>query len=275
VVVTVHDISYTANPEWFSSRDRLVLSTTVPWSIRRSAGVITVSKTCRTQIVDHYRVPEGKVVSIPNAAGPAASPLTDAAAREELTGLGIDPERPYLLAVGNLQPRKNLPRLMEAFRLLVEAGANLDLVVAGPQHYRADQVLAAARQASDRIRFTGYLTDRQLAACYRRAEVFVFPSLFEGFGIPALEAMAHGTPVVCSGGGALEDVCERAAVYFDPWNVESISDALRRVHGDERLREKLSRAGREREQEFSWRRSAELTLAVYEAAASGWSLRAD
>jgi glycosyltransferase involved in cell wall biosynthesis len=269
LVITVHDISFATHPEWFSNRDRVMLSTAVPWSIRKAARIITVSETCRAEIVERYRVPEGKVVAIPNAAGAAALPIGEAEAKAELGALGIDPSRPYLLAVGNLQPRKNLPRLLEAFRLIVERGHDLDLVVAGVQRYRGAEVIAGARDLGNRVHFPGYLTDRQLAACYHSAEVFVFPSLFEGFGIPALEAMAHGVPVACSGGGALEDVCGPAAVYFDPLEVESITATLERVLSDRRLREELGRSGRVREREFSWSRSAELTLSVYEAAMSG------
>jgi len=267
VVVTVHDISFIAHPEWFSARDLRVLSMTVPWSMRRAARIVTVSELCRREIVEHYRVSEERVVAIPNAAGPAAQPLTRAEAEDELGKLGLDLGRPYLLAVGNLQPRKNLARLIEAFRRLPEGGLDVDLVIAGPRHFQAEVVLAAGREAGERIHFTGYLADRQLAACYRRAEAFVFPSLFEGFGIPALEAMAQGIPVASSSAGALPEVCGDAALYFDPLDVASIEDALRRILTDVDLRAGLVQAGRARERGYSWKRSAERTLAVYRAAA--------
>ncbi len=273
VVVTVHDISYVAHPEWFSKRDLRVLSATVPLSIRKARRVITVSEICREQIIEHYRVPRDKVVAIPNAAGPAASPLSDEAAHQELSALGLDPQRPYVLAVGNLQPRKNLIRLITAIRRMAAAGLDISLVIAGPEHYRAEEVLAAAREATERIRFTGYLTDRQLAACYSCAAAFAFPSLFEGFGIPALEAMAHGVPVVCSEVEALREVCGDAALYFDPFDVDSISEALTRAITDSQLRIDLSRQGRVRAAQFSWLQSAQQTLAVYEQAARPTSLR--
>jgi alpha-1,3-rhamnosyl/mannosyltransferase len=128
-------------------------------------------------------------------------------------------------------------------------------------------VLGAAREIAGQIRFTGYVTDRQLAACYSGATVFAFPSLFEGFGIPLLEAMAHGVPVVCSNAGAFPEVCADAALYFDPLDVDSMADALRRVVTDSELRLELVRKGQAREAEFSWRRSAEQTLAVYRQSA--------
>ena len=267
IVVTVHDISFVEHPEWFSRRDLRVLSTTVPMSIRKARRVITVSELCREQIIDHYRVPPEKVVAIPNAAGPAAMALSDEDARRELAAMGLDSKRPYALAVGNLQPRKNLIRLIGAIRSVAAQGIDLDLLVVGPEHYRAEEVLGEAREAAERIKFTGYITDRQLAACYSCASVFAFPSLFEGFGIPLLEAMAHGVPVVCSKAGAFPEVCGDAALYFDPLDVDSIADALTRVVKDGALRLELIRKGRAREREFTWRRSAESTLAVYRQSA--------
>jgi glycosyltransferase involved in cell wall biosynthesis len=273
IVVTVHDISYATHPEWFSKRDLRVLSATVPLSIRRARQVITVSDVCRNQIIEHYHVPPEKVAAIPNAAGPAGNRLRDETAHEELAALGLDPRRPYVLAVGNLQPRKNLVRLIGAMSKIVAAGLDVDLLIAGPEHYRAEEVLSAGRDAARRIRFTGYITDRQLAACYSRATVFAFPSLFEGFGIPALEAMAHGVPVVCSNAGALPEVCGEAALYFDPLDVDSMADALMRVITDSALRTELSRLGRAREQQFTWLGSAQRTLRVYEKAAQRTTMR--
>ena len=266
LVVTVHDISFVSHPEWFSQRDIRVLSRTVPWSMRSAKRVITVSELCRSEIIEHYGVPAEKVVCVPNAAGPAADPISDVDAEAEISKLGLDSARQYVLAVGNLQPRKNLVRLFSAFRSVVASGLDVDLVIAGPEHYKAADVLDAAHEARSRIRFTGYLSDRQLAACYARAAAFVFPSLYEGFGIPALEAMAHGVPVVSSQGGALPEVCGDAAMYFEPINVAAMANAIHQALTDTQLRERLISAGRARVQEFTWRRSAEKTLAVYEEA---------
>jgi glycosyltransferase involved in cell wall biosynthesis len=266
VVVTVHDVSYIEHPEWFSQRDLFVLSRTVPWSMQKAARVITVSDLCRTEIIDHYRVPSDKVVVVPNAAGPAGEPIPEADTRDAIAALGLDSKRQYVLAVGNLQPRKNLVRLFSAFRSVVASGLDVDLVVAGPKHYKAEDVLDAAKEAKSRIRFTGYLSDQQLAACYSLASVFVFPSLYEGFGIPALEAMAHGVPVVASTGGALPEVCGDAALYFDPIDVGAAANAIHRGLTDTLLRTELIRAGHAKERDFSWRRSAEKTLAAYKGA---------
>lgn len=140
-------------------------------------------------------------------------------------------------------------------------------MIVGPEHYRADLVREAASTVLDRVRFTGYLSHRQLAACYACATVFAFPSLFEGFGIPALEAMAHGTPVACARAGALPEVCGDAALYFDPLDVPAMAAALKRILEDPQLRAQLAAAGRRREKQFTWHGAAEQTLDVYRAAA--------
>lgn len=267
IVVTVHDICYATNPEWFSTRDLRVLSTLVPWSIRRAAHVITDSESARGQIMERYSVPAEKISSIPIGPGPGAQPLTQDEARAEMAALGLGLTRPYLLTVGNLQPRKNLIRLVDAFNTLVRSGGpDVDLVIVGPRHFRSDDVFRAAGSAHGRVHITGYVTDRQLAASYSCSTAFVLPSLYEGFGLPAIEAMAHGVPVACSNAGALPEVCGDAAILFDPLSVEAIVEALKRILDDSALRQRLGEAGRARAAEFSWKRCAELTQEVYESA---------
>jgi glycosyltransferase involved in cell wall biosynthesis len=264
LVVTIHDICYATNPEWFSPRDLRVLRAMVPRSIKQAAHVITDSQDARRQIIDHYAVPPSKISAIPIGPGAGAQPITTEEASEELRGLGLDPERPYVLTVGNIQPRKNLVRLVEAFNALVHArGHDLDLVIVGPKHFRAEDIVAAAAPVADRVHFTGYVTDRQLAACYRLSAVYVFPSLYEGFGLPAIEAMAHGTPIACSDAGSLPEVCGDAAVLFDPLSVESMIDAVDRILVDGALRKRLIGAAAARVGQFDWKRTAKETLAVY------------
>lgn len=273
LVLTVHDISYVDHPEWFSARDVHMLSLTVPWSMRRADRVITVSEVCRAEIIHRYHLPENKVTCIHNAAGPAGQPIDQAEAVSIVRALGIDPAQRYVLAVGNLQPRKNLTRLINAYRNMLGVGIDANLVIVGPEHYRAQLVKAAAGDPTGRIKLTGYLTHRQLAACYACAAVFAFPSLYEGFGIPALEAMCHGVPVVCSRAGALPEVCGDAAYYFDPEDLDSITSALIKVLTDPDLRSVLTIAGKSRSSRFTWQRAAEQTAAVYEEVARETGLR--
>src|SRR5207245_8902714 len=181
--------------------------------------------------------------------------------------------RTILRAVGNLQPRKNIERLIQAFQVLVrDRGHDIALVIVGPKRFHADLIVDAARSLSDRVHFTGYITGAQLAACYRCSTAFVFPSLYEGFGLPALESMAQGAPVACSTAGALPEVCGRAAVYFDPRSVDAMVDAVEKILGDANLRKSLVDAGLSRAREFRWRRTAELTVETYRRAARSSSL---
>ncbi|HMC67848.1 MAG TPA: glycosyltransferase family 1 protein, partial [Mycobacteriales bacterium] len=138
-----------------------------------------------------------------------------------------------------------------------------DLVIVGPRRYRADETFQAVRKR-DRIHSTGYITDRQLAACYRRSTMLVLPSLYEGFGLPALEAMAHGIPVACSNAGALPELCGEAAALFDPLSVDAIAGAMEAILGDADVRARLGAAGLARAGLFTWGRTVDLTSQVYE-----------
>ena len=267
LVLTVHDICYATNPEWFSARDLQVLNANVPRSIRAAAHVITDSHSAREQIIDTYHVPADRITAIPIGPGSGAEGIGDEEARTLVSELGLPRARPYLLAVGNLQPRKNLVRLIQAFTIVAGRGHDVDLVIVGPRHYRADDAVAAASPVSERVHFTGYVTDRQLSACYECATAFVFPSLYEGFGLPALEAMAHGVPMACSDAGSLPEVCGDAAILFDPHSIDAIADSVGRLLDDSDLRRRLATAGPERARQFSWTRTAELTLDVYRAVA--------
>jgi len=268
MVLTVHDICYATNPEWFSERDLQVLSANVPRSILKSAHVITDSQSARAQIIEQYKVGDSKITAIPLAPGAAAQPIGIEDALVELNALDLDPQRPYLLAVGNLQPRKNLVRLVDAFKNIVsDHGHDVELVIVGPRHYRADEALEAAGKLAGRVHFTGYVTDRQLAACYRCSTAFVFPSLYEGFGLPALEAMSHGVPITCSNAGALPELCGDAALLFDPTSVEAMASAIERILTDSELRRRLSASGVARARDFTWTKTAKLTLQVYKQVA--------
>ena len=269
IVVTVHDICFATNPEWFSARDRLMLSALVPWSIRRAAHVITVSNAARSEIILRYGVDEGRISAIPNGPGGGAQAISDEDARRELVALAPEIHRPYILAVGNVQPRKNLGRLFRAFQELVEhRGHDMDLLVVGPKRFLGDDIVRSASSTAARVHFTGYVTDRQLAACYQESTVFVLPSLYEGFGLPVLEAMAHGVPVACSNAGGIPEVCGDAGVMFDPRSVEAIVEAVHRILTNASLRESLKAAALSRAGQFSWRRSAEATLDIYRKVAA-------
>ena len=234
-VVTVHDLSF-AVPGLMGRKDRLVFTRVVPRAVRRAARVLTVSERTKRDLVSRYDVPPDRVVVTPNGVDPAFVP-GDAAARGG-----------FVLAVGAIQRRKNQLAALEA-----ATAVGLPLVIAGPEK---DAALAAELRARG-ARVEGYLETDELAELYRGAACLVQPSRFEGFGLPVLEAMASGTPVVAVREPALVEVAGDAAVLVDE---AELADGLRAAL---ERREELVAAGLERAKAFSWRTTAERTLAVY------------
>lgn len=267
-VVSVHDVSYEAHPEFFPAAMRARMRLLVPRAVRTAAAVITISEFSRREIVERYRVDPARVVVTPLAAGPGFRPLDAGDVAERLARIGI--EGPYVLAVGNVQPRKNLGRLLEAFAAL-RRRVDLPhrLVLVGRRAYRGDAILARqeALGIARHVVATGYVADDDLVALYNGADAFVYPSLYEGFGLPVLEAMACGAPVITSGTTALPEVAGDAAELVDPRSVDELAAALGRVLADPARRADLRDRGLRRARRFSWRRLAEQTLAAYKRAA--------
>lgn len=255
-VLTVHDISFERFPEFFSRRalvrDRLFLRA----SARAASRVITVSETSRRDLVELYRLPEDRVIAIPNGVGHGFRP------REETAWAPYPGGRPLrVLAVGTLQPRKNLLRLLDAL-IVVGREIPIRLRVVGPDGHQA----AAIRQrlsTSVETDIVGWLDDDELADEYRRADLFAYPSIYEGFGLPVIEAMASGTPVVTTTGGSLPEVAGEAALLVDPYDVAALADAIRRIAEDGPAATVLRSRGLARAATFTWERSAALHAAVY------------
>ncbi|MGQ9567807.1 MAG: glycosyltransferase family 4 protein [Anaerolineae bacterium] len=264
-VVTVHDISYEFFPDFFSPRDRRMLGTLVPWSARRAARVIAVSEQTRQDLMRVYGIPGERIAVTHEAAVPGFAPVRDPAALEETCArYGI--RRPYVLALGNLQPRKNVARLVEAFALArEEAHLPHQLVVAGKAQWRESEVLATVERLGleDAVRFPGYVADEDLPALYSGAGCFAYPSLYEGFGLPPLEAMACGTPVLASHAGALREVVGNAAWVVDPTDVRDIARGLLALLTDPGTAQAYRERGLAHAATFSWHRLAEQTLEVY------------
>ena len=258
-VVTVHDASFARAPELFASRDRLLFRF-VAGSVRRAAAVIAVSEFTRRDLIDLYGLPEQKVHAIPNGVDARFSPRSGAVA----AGAGRHRlEAPFVLAVGALQARKNVPRLVRAFSAAAPHD-HLLAVVGSDRGGRAEVIAtAAAVGLGDRLRLLGHVGEDALPDLYSAARVLAFPSLYEGFGLPALEAMACGTPVVASRTTGLGEAVGDASLTVDPTSVEELADALCRVLGDDGLRTRLIAAGTARAAAFSWSRTAEQTADVY------------
>jgi glycosyltransferase involved in cell wall biosynthesis len=247
-VVTIHDLSFERDPRLMARRDRFFFQTMVPRSVRRAARILTVSERTKRDLVERYGTPEGKVVVTPNGVDAAFSP--DGPRRNGA---------PYLLFVGALQPRKDPLVAIEALSM---TDADLHLVLAGPDKGGGREVReeVARLRLERRVEFAGHVAKTELAALYRGATCLVFPSRYEGFGLPVVEAMASGTPVVATTAGAVPEVAGDAAILVEPGDAVALADGIERALAD---RERLVRAGLERARRFTWTKTARRTLAVY------------
>jgi glycosyltransferase involved in cell wall biosynthesis len=248
-VVTAHDLSFERDPSLMSLRDRVIFRTVVPRSARRAARVLAVSERTKRDLIEFYDLPEDKIVVTPNGVDPAFSP----------DGPGADGE-PYALFVGALQPRKDPQVAIEALALLGED--DLRLVLVGPDKGGRGQAERTAERNGlrGRVEFRDHVPHEELAALYRGAACLVFPSRYEGFGLPMLEAMASGTPVVATTAGALPEVAGDAAILVEERNPVAFAGGIERALAD---RERLVAAGLERAKRFSWAETARRTLDVY------------
>ncbi len=236
-------------------RSGLIERATLPIATRRSAALIAISQATADALVARFPRARGKVVVAPLAAPPVLATATELPP-------GV-PEDGYVLAVGTLEPRKNLPRLVAAFqRLPHELQRAHPLVVTGRLGWDADETLDALRSLGDSAVETGFVPDGQLAELYRRCALFAYPSLGEGFGLPVLEAMAVGAPVLTSDRSSLPEVGGDAAAYCDPTDTASIAVALEALLSDPARLERMRLAGPARAAEFSWSRTAEIVLAT-------------
>jgi glycosyltransferase involved in cell wall biosynthesis len=250
-VVTIHDLAFEVFPDDFSRRTGWKYRTFTPRAARSAQRVICDSTFSAADVVRRYGVDEERVRVIPLA---PSLPIGDGPASED--------EQPYLLAVGDLRPKKNLLRLAEAYRALRAEGLEHRLVLAGVDSGEGERVRAAS--GGEPVQLTGYVSDARLDALMRGAAALVYPSLYEGFGLVLVEAMARGVPVVTARATALPETAGDAAEYFDPLDVTEMAAAIRRVVVDTERRDELMRHGLQRVGELSWARTAERTVAVYE-----------
>lgn len=268
VVATVHDLSFEHLPETFTRRSRAQLRMTVRRTAKRAAHVIAPSEFTRRDLLETYGLDPSRVSVVPLAASDGFRPVADAREIERVRErYGIRGE--YILAVGSLQPRKNLARLVRAYSSLRrERGrGNLpQLVLVGKKAWLYDSILKTIEDEGirDAVALTGYVSEPDLPALYSGASCFVYPSVYEGFGLPPLEAMRCGAPVITGDRTSLPEVVGDAALTFNPFDTDGLALVLARVLDDARLRAELSRRGLERARLFDWRRTARMTLQVYE-----------
>jgi len=266
VVATVHDVSYIEHPEYFTAARLRQLRFTVARTVKRAAKIITVSEFSRDAILRAYDIPSEKVHAIPNAANPDFRPIGRERAQKAVRDrLGFD--SPFVFSVGDLQPRKNQIGLIAAFARLLNEYPNLrhHLVLTGKETWYTPKVHEAARNSgyAARIHFTGFVSDSELLELYNACDCFAFPSFYEGFGLPILEAMACGRAVACSNTAAMPEVADGAGLLFNPRDTDDIRRALKDILIDPELRGRLERLGLQRAASFTWQKSARATLGVY------------
>jgi glycosyltransferase involved in cell wall biosynthesis len=277
-VVTIHDLGYLAFPETHTARRRLELHLTTFWSARATRRLITDSWATKHDLVERYRIAPDKISVIHLGRAAHFQPVSDGQAiADACARYGIG--NCYFLYVGTVQPRKNLARLIDAFGLAIRdqdlgmkdgvthsqsSRANLKLVIAGKKGWLTEAIerRAAELGIADRVQFTGYVDDADLPALLSGALAFVFPSLYEGFGMPVLEAMACGAPVLTSTTSSLPEVVGDAALSVDPCDTKAIAAALTHLANEPNLREDLRVRGLKHVGQFSWERCAAQTLSV-------------
>lgn len=262
-VLTVYDIRFARMPETYSPMRHLFLRSVIPRSLERSDRIVAISDDTRSDLIERFGLaPEKITVShCPVPAGFAR--VEEGSVLESVRDRYALPSE-YILSVGKIEPRKNIGRLIEAFSSVRERFP-VGLVVAGKMDpsFREYYDRVRRRGLEENVLFTGYVDDADLPALYSMASLFAYPSLHEGFGIPLLEAMACGTPVLTSDASALPDVAGDAALLVDPSSIESIADGMARILGDGSLREALVRSGYERVRAFDARSAAEAVMGVY------------
>ena len=266
-VVTIHDLGYHYYPQTHTRRQRLYLRLTNYWHVKSAARLLCISQATADDLSKIYsRESLGHKIRVIHEGHP--TPVLASSADQKRIEQRYRLPRPYALYVGTIQPRKNLARLIQAYAHLLAQDDELgwDLVLAGNPGWLSQSLydLAQSLDVEERIHFVGYVPDEDLPALLRGATFFCYPSLFEGFGLPILEAQSYGVPVMTATNSSLPEVAGDAALFVDPTDIDSIADAMLRLSQDEALRQHLVEAGYINLKRFSWEKAAKETLAVFE-----------
>jgi glycosyltransferase involved in cell wall biosynthesis len=266
MVLTIHDLSFKLFPRTHSLRNVVWARSLVPISTRRASRIIADSNNTKLDLLRVMNVPDQKV-SVVHLGVSGYSPDPQPGDEEALMHYGIF--KPYTLYVGTLEPRKNLTMLIKAFDKVVKSGSDAHLVLAGRRGWMAQAIFdeLERRDLIGRIHITGYVHEEHLPALYRNATVFIYPSLYEGFGLPPLEAMSSGTPVIVSRNSSLPEVVGDAGIYVNALDADDLAQAMESVINNPELARSLREKGLERAEQFSWKKTAERTLDIIREAA--------
>lgn len=274
-LLTVHDLSFLRYPQGAHPALLAWLTKAVPRSLRRARHVLADSESTRADLIELMQVPTDRITVIGAGVEERFQPVAEPETLGQIQARYKLPDR-FILSVSTLEPRKNFTGLIAAFSQMAAASempsiADLHLVIAGGKGWLYDDIFAAAETSPlrERIHFAGYVADEDLPALYSLATLFAFPSHYEGFGIPVLEAMACGTPVVCANNSSLPEIAGDAALMVEATDTEALADAMRRLAVDSLLREKLIKRGYEQARKFEWEEAARRLLDVYSEIARG------
>ncbi len=262
-VLTCYDLIPLVYPAYYTPAQRLIFRAAHHLALNTARVVLAISEATKTDLVRFFHVAPSKVIVTPLAADPHFQPATPDAIASARQKFGL-PEN-YILYFGSNKPHKNLARLVEAYGKTQIPNPKSQMIIAGhwDARYPEAKQLAEARGWADKVKFIGPVAEADLPALYSGAALFVFPSQYEGFGLPVLEAMACGAPVACSNASSLPEVAGEAALTFDPLSTEAMGEALRRALADVELRADLRQRGLRQAAHFTWEQTAQATLAVY------------
>lgn len=261
-VISILDVSYKKFPDLFTKFDLYQLALWGRLSVKKATKIITISRSSKDDIIQEYGVKSSKVA----VAHLGIKPSLKLAMTEKDLSQKYSVTSPYVLFVGTIQPRKNVLRLIQAFSKLTDKHPDLKLVIVGKKGWQYEQILHEPEKLgiSEKVSFLHDVTDEDLATFYKYAEVFVLPSLYEGFGLPILEAMKYDCPVITSNTSSLPEAGGEAALYVDPENITEIASKIDKVVSDKKLKEQMIAKGKEQVKKFSWERSAKEVLRVLE-----------
>lgn len=266
-VISIMDLAFFHFPEYFTRKDLAQLRNWTAYSVNKADAVITISNASKDDIIEQYTIPKEKIYVIYPGIKEGLALQQSVYAMNELKAKYSLSDK-YILFVGTLQPRKNILRLIEAFSILSRkrAFSDTDLVIVGKKGWSYEEILQAPQKfaVADRVKFLDFVPDEDLPLLYRHAQCFVLPSLYEGFGLPVLEAMKYNCPVITSNVSSLPEAGGDAAVYVDPLSVDDIAEKLEKVLSDKNLRNQLIEKGRKQIQKFSWEKAANETLKILE-----------
>lgn len=271
-VISIMDLAFFHFPEYFTKKDLAQLHSWTRYSVKKAKAIITISQASKDDIIKLYQIPGDRIhvvypgIKETTTLTPHIYPMNELTAK-----YGISDN--YLLFVGTLQPRKNIARLIEAFAILRKkkdfSSSDLQLVVVGKKGWNYEEILASPEKfgVKESVKFLDFVSNEDLAMLYQHAKLFAWPSLYEGFGLPVLEAMKYGCPVITSNVSSLPEAGGDAALYVNPTDVEDIAEKLEKVLTDKKLRSDMVVKGKTHIMKFSWEKAAKETLSVLEQVA--------